>query len=166
MSHNTRTRTRTDDSDPNRDRSPRGENQDGTIGEDDLKRIMAETMAAQLPRLIMEASKVVTEQLGAERSDAARSFTTFSHEMKQLKLKQEEIAIQTKANGLKADGSDTIYTLIRSNHFFPAENAKKKKKEHRYNHTSFYRLQAVLSLKKKKKILKIKIPFLFPLSSP
>ena len=82
-------------------------NPTGTVDRDDLGRIVSEAMAAQLPRLIMETSKVVTEQLGAEmrdRDDSSRSLSNFTQEMKQMKLCQEEIRIQTKAAGLKSDG--------------------------------------------------------------
>ena len=89
-----------------RGRSPSQSPQE-SVGPDDIKRIMSEAMAAQLPRLILETTKVVTEQLGAEmrdRDDSSRSFTNFTQEMKQMKLRQEEISIQSKAAGLKSDG--------------------------------------------------------------
>ena len=72
---------------------------------DDLKRIIADSVAAQLPRLIMETSKVVTEQMEAERGESSRSFTSFSHEMKKMRQRQEEIAIESKAASLKGDGN-------------------------------------------------------------
>ena len=89
-----------------RGRSPSPSPQE-SVGPDDIKRIMSEAMAAQLPRLILETTKVVTEQLGAEmrdRDDSSRSFSNFTQEMKQMKLRQEEISIQSKAAGLKSDG--------------------------------------------------------------
>ena len=78
------------------------------VSQDELKRIMSEAMAAQLPRLILETSKVVTEQLSAElrdREDSTRSLSSFTQEMKQMKLRQEEISIESKAASLKSDGN-------------------------------------------------------------
>ena len=75
-----------------------------SISENDLKRIMGDVVAAQIPRLILETSKVVSEQLEADRRES-RSFTTFSQEMKAMRQRQEEIAIQSKAAALKSDGN-------------------------------------------------------------
>ena len=77
---------------------------DHSIGESELKRIMSEAMTAQLPKIILEASKVVSEQIEAERGESSRSFSSFSHEMKMMKQRQEEIAIQSKAASFKSDG--------------------------------------------------------------
>ena len=85
-----------------RDSSPPDRSE--AISENDLKRIMSEAVAAQIPRLILETSKVVTEQLGAERNES-RSFTSFSQEMKAMRQRQDEIAIQSKAAALKSDGN-------------------------------------------------------------
>ena len=83
-----------------RDQSPSGSG----IAEADLGRIVSEAVAAQLPRLILETSKVVSEQMEAERGDSSRPFTSFSLEMKKMKQRQEEIVIQSKAAALKSDG--------------------------------------------------------------
>ena len=58
---------------------------DHSIGESELKRIMSEAMTAQLPKIILEASKVVSEQFEAERGESSPSFSSFSHEMKMMK---------------------------------------------------------------------------------
>ena len=95
-----------DDDSRSGDKHARGSRDDSceSINESDLKRIMSEAVAAQIPRLILETSKVVTEQLGAERSES-RSFTSFSQEMKAMRQRQDEIAIQSKAAALKSDGN-------------------------------------------------------------
>ena len=84
-----------------RSRSPLKEG----LSEDDLRRIVSETMSSQIPRLIMETSKVVTEQISSDGQDNAKSFTAFSQEMKVLKQKQEEVAYLSKAASLKSDGT-------------------------------------------------------------
>lgn len=95
-----------DDDSRSGDKHARGSRDDSSesINESDLKRIMSEAVAAQIPRLILETSKVVTEQLGAERNES-RSFTSFSQEMKAMRQRQDEIAIQSKAAALKSDGN-------------------------------------------------------------
>ena len=75
---------------------------DDSISEDDLKRCMKEAIAAQLPRLIIETSKVVTEQLSGQNE--TRSFSSFSHEMRMIRQRQEELATETKAASLRAEG--------------------------------------------------------------
>ena len=95
-----------DDDSRSGDKHARGSRDDSSesINESDLKRIMSEAVAAQIPRLILETSKVVTEQLGAERNESW-SFTSFSQEMKAMRQRQDEIAIQSKAAALKSDGN-------------------------------------------------------------
>ena len=66
--------------------------------------MMSQTMSAQIPRLILETSKVVTAQLASDQQDTVRSFTTFSQEMKKIKLRQEEVAAQGKAGALRSEG--------------------------------------------------------------
>ena len=83
-----------------RSRSPLKEN----ITQEDLRRIVAETMATQIPRLILETSKVVSEQIASDGQDNVKSYTAFSQEMKALKQKQEEVAYLSKAASLKSDG--------------------------------------------------------------
>ena len=103
----------------NRDRNPEASSTNGDrertersrspLKEDDLRRIVSETMSAQIPRLIMETSKVVTEQITSDSQDNAKSFTAFSQEMKVLKQKQEEVAYLSKAASLKSDGTLGLY---------------------------------------------------------
>ena len=80
-----------------------------SLRENDLKRIIADSVAAQLPRLILETSKVVSEQMEAERGESSRSFTSFSQEMKKMRQRQEEIAIELKAAALKSDGKASFF---------------------------------------------------------
>ena len=75
---------------------------DDTIDESDLKRCMKEAIAAQLPRLIIETSKVVTEQLASQSE--GRSFISFSQEMRLIRQRQEELATETKAASLRSEG--------------------------------------------------------------
>ena len=76
-----------------------------TLSEDDLRRIVSETMKSQIPSLIVETSKMVSEQLSADTQEAqSKSFSSFSQEMKLLKARQEEVAYQSKAAGLKGEG--------------------------------------------------------------
>ena len=99
------------------DKAPRNQSPSRSgIAEADLGRIVSEAVAAQLPRLILETSKVVSEQMEAERGDSSRSFTSFSLEMKKMKQRQEEIAIQSKAAALKSEGNnwngaESVYML-------------------------------------------------------
>ena len=78
-----------------------------SISENDLKRIMSEAVAAQLPRLILETSKVVSEQL-AEQNEA-RSLTSFSQEMRAIRQKQEELATETKAAAIKGESKYLLF---------------------------------------------------------
>ena len=65
---------------------------------------MSEAMSAQIPRLIVETSKVVQAQIQSDSQDSARSFTAFSQEMKKMKLRQEEVESTAKAAALKTKG--------------------------------------------------------------
>ena len=51
------------------------------LSRDDLMELMTEAMSAQIPRLILETSKVVTAQMQADQQqvmqEQARSFTSF-----------------------------------------------------------------------------------------
>ena len=76
----------------------------GSFSKEDLMEMMSQTMSAQIPRLILETSKVVTAQLASDQQDTVRSFTTFSQEMKKIKLRQEEVAAQGKAGALRSEG--------------------------------------------------------------
>ena len=86
-----------------------------TLTEDDLRRIVSETMKNQIPTLIMEASKVVMEQLATESQDAqTKSFSSFTQEMKQLKARQEEVSYEAKAAALKTEGIFSVMPFITS----------------------------------------------------
>ena len=74
------------------------------FSKEEMLELMKETMAAQLPRLILETSKVVQEQMAADQQESQKLFTAFSQEMKKLKLRQEEVAAQGKASALKGNG--------------------------------------------------------------
>ena len=93
----------------NRERGNRTDRSRSPLKEDDLRRIVSDTMSAQIPRLILETSKVVTEQIATDGQDTAKSFTAFSQEMKILKQKQEEVAYLSKAASLKSDGTLGLY---------------------------------------------------------
>ena len=92
------------DGDKQREKNPRINlsDEDDTLSEAELKRIMSETFAAQFPRLILETSKVVTEQL-AEQNES-RSFVSFSQEMRLIRQKQAELTTETKAAAIKSEG--------------------------------------------------------------
>ena len=72
---------------------------------------MSEAVAAQLPRLILETSKVVSEQLADQNE--ARSLATFNQEMRSIRQRQEELATETKAASLKSEGK-----IVRPRNFF------------------------------------------------
>ena len=68
-------------------------------------------MKSQIPSLVIEASKVVTEQLAAENQETqSKSISSFAQEMKQLKARQEEVAYEAKAAALKSEG--IIFVLL------------------------------------------------------
>ena len=76
----------------------------GQFSREDLMQMMSEAMTAQFPRMVVETSKVVTAQLQADNQDHARSFTAFSQDMKQLKLRTEEVEAKAKTAALKSEG--------------------------------------------------------------
>ena len=67
--------------------------------------MMSETMNAQIPRLILETSKVVSTQMQAENEDNSRSLSAFSQGMRQLQLRTEEVEAKAKAADLKSEGA-------------------------------------------------------------
>ena len=81
---------------------------DESLSRDDLMNLMSKAMSAQIPRLILETSKVVSAQIQADQQqviqEQARSFTSFSQDMKQMKLRQEEVEAHAKAANLKSEG--------------------------------------------------------------
>ena len=54
--------------------------------------------------LILETSKVVLAQLQSGNEETSRSFTSFSQDMKQLKLRTEEVEAKAKAADLETEG--------------------------------------------------------------
>ena len=70
----------------------------------DFMSMMSEAMSAQFPRLILETSKVVSAQIQSGNEETSRSFTSFSQDMKQLKLRTEEVEAKAKAAVLKSEG--------------------------------------------------------------
>ena len=104
-----RKKDQTSSKDRARSRSPHGETSNTeTLSKEDLMEMMSQTMTAQLPRLIMETSKVVAAQLASDNEENARSFTSMSQEMKKMKLRQEEVSAQARAGALKSDGTNSI----------------------------------------------------------
>ena len=94
-----------------RDRSPLRNDGEGnssqsteSFSKEDLMNFMSSAMSAQMPRLILEASKVVSAQLQVENQENSKSFSAFSQEMKQMKLRQQEVVAQAKAAVLKGEG--------------------------------------------------------------
>ena len=67
--------------------------------------MMSETMNAQIPRLILETSKVVSTQMQSENEDNSRSLSAFSQGMRQLQLRTEEVEAKAKAADLKSEGA-------------------------------------------------------------
>ena len=118
-----RARDKRGDKDANRarSRSPH-ESAENNLTEDDLRRIVSESMRAQIPSLILETSKVVSEQIAdkvaSDGQENNKSFTAFSQEMKVLKQKQEEVAYLSKAASLKSEGKliriwvSILFTII------------------------------------------------------
>lgn len=110
--NNKKDQASTSNRDRERSQSPLGESSartGGTFTREDLMEMMSQTMSAQIPRLILETSKVVTEQLACDQQDTVRSFTTFSQEMKKMKLRQEEVSAQGKAGALRSEGGLNLY---------------------------------------------------------
>ena len=70
----------------------------------DFLSLMSEAMNAQFPKLILETTKVVTAQLQSENLDSTRSFTSYSQDLKQLKLRTEEVEAKAKTAALKSEG--------------------------------------------------------------
>ena len=106
MSGRDKNKRATGGNDGGRSRSRSPHESEKSLAEDDLRRIVTESMKQQIPSLIVETSKVVSAQM-AEGQETAKSFTTFSQEMKLLKQRQEEVAYLSKAASLKSDGTLT-----------------------------------------------------------
>ena len=70
----------------------------------DFVSMMSEAMNAQFPKLILETTKVVTAQLQSDNMESSRSFTSYSQDLKQLKLRTEEVEAKAKTAALKSEG--------------------------------------------------------------
>ena len=62
---------------------------------------MNSAMQAQMPKMIIEASKVAREQLAQERDDSASALKAT---IKKLEQSQAEMSLKTDANSLKTEG--------------------------------------------------------------
>ena len=85
-----------------RSRSPIRTEEKETISVSDFQRMMVETMRAQMPTMIIEASKVARASLTADRDESNRAMAA---EIKSLKQSHADLALMSKANGLKSDGT-------------------------------------------------------------
>ena len=83
----------------------------------DFMSMMSEAMHAQFPKLILETTKVVTAQLQSENHDASRSFTSYSQDLKQLKLRTEEVEAKAKTAALKSEGGYSMINIKYLIHF-------------------------------------------------
>ena len=111
----------------NRSRSPlhkdaeRGERSDRTdappsadfLSVTDLKKFVTESIASQLPTIIVEASKVARAGLMVDKEDSAKQM---AKEMKQLKQSHEDLATVSKAASLKSEGTRVFF--LNRIHFF------------------------------------------------
>ena len=73
---------------------------------EDLKKIVIDSIAQQMPKMIIETSKVVKESLSLDREESSK----FSAEMKQIKMRQEDLATLSKAASLSSQG-DGFYKI-------------------------------------------------------
>ena len=71
------------------------------IGLDDLKKIVADSITAQLPTVIIEASKVARENLTLDKDELAKALTA---EVKKLKQSHKNLTLVSEAATLKSDG--------------------------------------------------------------
>ena len=94
--------------DKNRDRSRSPtrahdhSDQNEGISIEDLRKVVADAVAAQLPTVIIEASKVAKETLSNDRDETHREMAA---QIKKLKQEQEDLALISKASGLKSEGN-------------------------------------------------------------
>ena len=85
-----------------RSRSPhRAEPPQSTLSIDELKRIVADTITAQLPTVIIEASKVAREGLAMDKDESSKALTA---EVKKLKQSHENLTLVSEAAALKSEG--------------------------------------------------------------
>ena len=86
-----------------RSRSPvHQEQRGGELSVEDLQRLVTDSITAQMPRMIVETSKVVRESILSDREDSSK---LMSQEMKLLKQRQEDLSVLSKAASLKSEGN-------------------------------------------------------------
>lgn len=76
---------------------------------EDLSKIVNNAIQSQMPRMIIEASKVARENLAQERDVAQISLKA---EVKRLKQSHAELELSSKANALKTDGNKSQYNHL------------------------------------------------------
>ena len=89
-----------------RSRSPLDKSKDAdavAFTAQDLGDMLNSAIQAQMPRMIIEASKVAREQLQSERDDTQKSFAA---KFKRLEQSQVELTLNQKAGNLKTDGKN------------------------------------------------------------
>ncbi len=85
-----------------RSRSPlREEPTERVMTVDDLKRIVAESIAQQMPSIVIEASKVAKETFASDRDESGKAMAA---EMKKLKQSHQSLELVSKAASLKSEG--------------------------------------------------------------
>ena len=91
-----------------RSRSPlrgEGDQEATTFSAQDLGNMLNNAIQAQMPRMIIEASKVAREQLESERDDTQKSFAA---KFRKLEQSQAELTLNQKASNLKTDGKENM----------------------------------------------------------
>ena len=93
--------------DRSRSRSPvRTNNEVETVSMADFQKMMVDTMKAQMPSMIIEASKVARASISADQDESKRAMAA---EMKKLKQSHADLALMSKVSNLKSDGKSYIY---------------------------------------------------------
>ena len=81
-----------------------------TFSAQELGDMLNSAIQAQMPRMIIEASKVAREQLESDRDDAQKSFAA---KFRRLEQSQAELTLNQKASSLKTDGKKTTQSVQR-----------------------------------------------------
>ena len=76
-----------------------------TFSAQELGDMLNSAIQAQMPRMIIEASKVAREQLESDRDDAQKSFAA---KFRRLEQSQAELTLNQKASSLKTDGKKQL----------------------------------------------------------
>ena len=91
-------------------RSPhRANSSEGSLSIDDLKKIVADSITAQMPKVIIEASKVARENLTLDKDESAKALTA---EVKKLKQSHENLTLVSEAATLKNDGMLSMLLMM------------------------------------------------------